>query len=475
MKNFIFILVILIIFSLVIVFQVKKNDILKINKSNFQIYENQKPTFIENSNEIYVLFNEKSQKYHKIDCEYAKIAHNFKRISLKEAQKLGTPCKICFSKSQNSICYKNLYFIQDAMEFVSINPKLYLKPSYTRVTPVNQLLLKSINEAKNTIDIAMYEFDNDKMIINALKNAQNRGVKIRIIVDNSPNKDDFNQKNEKIGDFFELKTDKNCEANAIMHNKFLIVDNNTVITGSTNITHNDMSGFNCNNLIKIRSISLARAYEEQFEDMFNGHFHRQKTADSSYKIPFGKNKIWVYFSPQAKIIDNALIPQILNAKKSIYIPIFFLTEDNFVNALMSAHKRGVAIKIILDATAGRNPSTKHEKLRKAGIKVKVENWAGKMHQKAMIVDDTVIIGSMNFSNSGNLKNDENCLIIKNIALANQYQKHFLELYNSIPDKCLYQNPAPEGADSPGSCSDGIDNDYNGLIDAKDKKCQNYKQ
>lgn len=477
MKNFIFILVILIIFSLNIFFEIKKDVILiNWNKPKVQVFLHSNKTFKKNSAEIYVLFNEKSQKYHMPGCIYAKPGYHFKRLPLSEAKKLGTSCRVCFKESQKNIYYQNFHFLKDSIEFISINPKLYSKPHPARITPINQLVIESINAANHSIDIAMYELDNQKMIINALKNAQNRGVKIRIVADNSPSRPDFNQKNEKLGEFFDLKTDRDCEANFIMHNKFLIIDQNTVILGSSNITNNDMSGFNGNNLLKIRSVPLAQAYEEQFEEMFdNGRFHNKKIAQSYYDIPFDQSKIKVYFSPQAKIIENALIPEILDAKKRIYIPIFFLTEENFTNALISAHRRGVEIKVILDATAGRNPKSRHESLRKAGIKVKVENWPGKMHQKTMIIDNNLIIGSMNFSKSGNLKNDENCVIIKNISLANQYQKHFLELYNSIPDKWLYKNPAAEGYDSPGSCFDGVDNDYNGLIDAKDKKCQGVKQ
>ncbi len=45
-----------------------------------------------------------------------------------------------------------------------------------------------------------------------------------------------------------------------------------------------------------------------------------------------------------------------------------------------------------------------------------------MHSKSMIVDDEyVLIGSMNFSYSGENRNDENLIVIKDIQMAKFYK------------------------------------------------------
>ena len=111
-------------------------------------------------------------------------------------------------------------------------------------------------------------------------------------------------------------------------------------------------------------------------------------------------------------------------------------------------------------------------LRQNKIPVKTENYAGKLHSKSMIIDDKyVITGSMNFSNSGENKNDENVLIIENPKLAKEYKEFFTYLWSKIPDIYLTQNARAESKDSIGSCTDGIDNDFDGLIDAKDPGCR----
>ena len=75
---------------------------------------------------------------------------------------------------------------------------------------------------------------------------------------------------------------------------------------------------------------------------------------------------------------------------------------------------------------------------------------------------------MNFSKSGENKNDENCLIIESERFAKYYSEFFEYLWNKIPYK---QYVRAEGKDSIGSCSDGVDNNYDGKIDMEDAACQ----
>ena len=78
---------------------------------------------------------------------------------------------------------------------------------------------------------------------------------------------------------------------------------------------------------------------------------------------------------------------------------------------------------------------------------------------------------MNFSKSGENYNDENLILIKDKNFASAYKQHFLHLWKNIPDKWLYKNPGAESKNSVNSCYDGIDNDYDGKIDAQDTMCR----
>ena len=62
------------------------------------------------------------------------------------------------------------------------------------------------------------------------------------------------------------------------------------------------------------------------------------------------------------------------------------------------------------------------------------------------------------------------IILKNPKAAEFYRKFFLYQWSRIPDKWLKYTPRAEGIDSIGSCTDGIDNNYDGYTDLNDTAC-----
>ena len=364
--------------------------------------------------------------------------------------------------------------------FISKNIKILVSDFTTKLKPDRNCssdmckeILANINSAQKSIDIAIYGYSSTPAIEKAIRNAQNRGVEIRLVYD-------VDNKNQNIyPDTFKfvslIPNSKNDgglkDSNATMHNKFYIFDNQIVITGSANLSHTDMSGFNFNNIVVINSSDVAQIYKAEFEQMYAGKFHSSKS--SSNKLTSGEFAI--YFSPQDKTVENAILPIIQEAKVYIYIPIFVITENRIVEELIQAKKRGVDVRLISDALNASKKYSKIQILRESGIPVKIENYAGKMHAKTMIVDDKeVIIGSMNFSKSGDLKNDENTIVIKNADAAKYLKNYFLYEWNRIPNKWLNGYPRAEGWESIGSCEDEIDNDYDGLIDFDDNGCHKFK-
>lgn len=341
-----------------------------------------------------------------------------------------------------------------------------LKPDRKCSTDICKEILNNINNAQNSIDMAIYGYSSIPEIEQAIKSAQNRGVKIRLVYDlDNKGGNIYENTPEFVNLIKEAQSDKNSkEVSAIMHNKFYIFDNKRIITGSANLSHTDMSGFNSNAIAVINSPEIAQIYKKEFEQMFNGKFHSEKT-------PFTKGEK-IYFSPQDKTITNGVLPLIKNAKNYIYIPAFIVTERRIVEELINAKKRGVDVKIIADALNASNKYSRVKDLREDGILVKIENYAGKLHSKTMIIDDKyLLLGSMNFSYSGENKNDENFIIFENPQAAMFYKDFFLYLWDKIPDKWLTYYPKAEGLDSIGSCTDGVDNDYDGLIDSQDEGCR----
>ncbi len=441
-----------------------------------------------------VILNHHSNKYHTLDCKYGKLAHDAIILPEKQLPKTAKPCNFCHKrklKEKKAFKLKKDYEIFNipnitpppltytqgdiAIYFTDFTHKL--KPDNTCSSTVCKEFVKLVDNSKESIDIAIFGYEDVPKVSNALQNAKNRGVKIRFVYDENYNTDKtYYSANNIIKNIAEVSKSDRCESitnsNYLMHNKFIIFDNKTVYTGSMNFSKNGLSGYDQNDVAVIQSKEIANLYEEEFEQMLEGYFHKTKTRhDISNRFQLGNSIVEVYFSPQDKS-SNRIIEIIKDSSKSIYIPAFLITHSGIANELIKAHNRGVDVKIIIDANNIYIKNSKHQILRKSGIPLKVENYAGKLHSKTMIIDGKyIILGSMNFSNSGENKNDENLLIIENGKLAQSYREFFKYLWAMIPNKYLKYNPKPESKESIGSCSDGVDNNFNGKIDKQEEFCK----
>lgn len=431
-----------------------------------------------------VILNHKSYKYHKLDCEYGLLTSDYTIIPQKQLPKDANPCKFCHvkKKSDKKDVLPNIpkppSLISDGdVELLLTDLTTKLAPDKNCESSACLAILNEINNSKDSIDMAIYGWENIQKLYNALISAKGRGVKLRVVYDASsvPEKEYYKDTrdlvrlaNESNSDF---KSGQPTFSDMLMHNKFLIFDNKTVITGSMNLSSTGLSGFNSNTVLIINSKDAAKLYTAEFEQMLSGKFHNLKTKHNlpnSFQI--GASKISIYFSPYDKAMQF-VVPIIDQAKNYIYLPTFLITHKDLTDALIRAKHRGVDIKIIIDANNTSTRNTKHALLRQNGVLLKTENYAGKMHSKSIIIDDKyVIAGSMNFSNSGENKNDENMVIIENPKLAKFYKEFFLYLWAKIPDKWLTRNARAEGKDSLGSCEDGIDNNFDGKIDSADAGC-----
>lgn len=437
-----------------------------------------------------VIFNHHSNKYHTLDCEFGKQAHDFIIIPEKQLPPDAKPCKYChlqynaknkFKKHINFNTQEISNFKQPVLTVTEGDISLYhtdftkqLKPDSKCNSNVCKIFVKHIQNSKKSIDIAIYGYEDNPTITKALKDAKTRGVRIRFIYDEAVNPGNtFYKGNNIIAQIADVsKSDRYCDGAKLMHNKFIIFDNYTVFTGSMNFSPAGLSGYDVNNVIIINSDDISKLYTDEFEQMLSGKFHNAKQKHiTNNKFRLGESVIEVYFSPQYKQVDR--IVQIINgAKKNIYAPTYLITHKNIANALINARNRGIDVKMILDANSATTQNSKNTLLRDSNVAIKLENYAGKLHSKALIIDESyIILGSMNFSNSGENKNDENTVIIQNHHLATNYKNFFNYLWDVIPDKYLKFNPYAESKDSIGSCTDGVDNNFNGKTDFEEELCK----
>lgn len=119
-----------------------------------------------------------------------------------------------------------------------------------------EAVIREVGVAKTTIRVFAYSFTS-RPIAQALAAAKGRGVDVKAVLDGS-NADDRNSA-------MSVLTEAGCQVlldttHAIMHNKVIVVDGSTVMTGSFNFTAAGEAR-NAENLLVMRDPSLAAKYE----------------------------------------------------------------------------------------------------------------------------------------------------------------------------------------------------------------------
>jgi phosphatidylserine/phosphatidylglycerophosphate/cardiolipin synthase-like enzyme len=370
------------------------------------------------------------------------------------------------------------------------------------------VMIQEIAQAQSTIDVAVQELRLPE-IAKALIKSHRSGVKVRVIVDNKYSRPlseldsreigKLNQRDRKSYEEFVRLVDTNQDGNlsqqeidrgdalimlrnssvpiiddtadrskgsGLMHHKFVVIDDRTVVTGSANFTlsgiHGDFSNpetrGNANHLLVIRNPQLARIFTEEFDYMWEDKlFGLAKPKRSSQTVVWENTETTVYFSPTSptqgwNASGNGLIGQaIADSTSSLDLALFVFSEQKLADILQKKSQKGVTIRAVFDpefaflyysealdmlgvALSNRcqyesqnNPWSKP--INSVGIPQLATG--DKLHHKFTLIDNQKIItGSQNWSTAANNTNDETVLIIDNMTVANHFKQEFEYLYNS---------------------------------------------
>lgn len=368
------------------------------------------------------------------------------------------------------------------------------------------VIIDGIEQAEYSIDVAVQELQLPG-IASALSEKAKKGIKIRVILDNKYSKavSDFSpleidklpaRERDRYQQYFQLididnsgfltereinnrdalvilrnanipiidDTADGSKGSGLMHHKFVIIDSETVITGSTNFTlsgiHGDLGNINTkgnvNHLVVINNQNLAQIFTEEFNYMWK---EKQFGLDKTFRFPqtviWNNSKVTVQFSPISSKQDwslsgNGLIGQILeNANDSINMALFVFSDQKLADILQEKQQEGVTIKALIDKEfifryysealdmlgvaipnnckyeANNNPWK--NQVKTIGI-ANLPN-GDKLHHKIAVIDnDTVITGSQNWSAAANYSNDETVLIVENEIVTKHFQQEFSNLY-----------------------------------------------
>jgi phosphatidylserine/phosphatidylglycerophosphate/cardiolipin synthase-like enzyme len=288
---------------------------------------------------------------------------------------------------------------------------------------VESALVDSIASADQSIDLALYSFSLPT-IADALIAASVRGVQVRLVME-ADNMDSY-QVNRLLGAGIPIQGDS---SEGLMHNKFVIIDDREVWTGSLNLTITGAQE-DANNLIRLTSPELVIDYSVEFEAMYaNGLFGDQHWPDTPYPLLSIDGTALEAFFPPNDGASSRLIELINEADESVIFLASNFTSDPLSQALLMAQERGVAVSGLMDAdNAVSDTGSDYQLLLDAGIPVMLDKDPGSMHHKVLIIDHAIVVlGSYNYTASAEKRNDENLLIIHSPELAARFLKEYQRL------------------------------------------------
>ena len=316
---------------------------------------------------------------------------------------------------------------------------------------VDDTCIAYISRAKQTIDISIYNFNNEGLssIANALNAAYNRGVAVRIVTDGGTNNSAIPDLVAGIGKIGRPVT------TGIMHNKFMVIDGKStnqndpiVWTGSCNWTDQNVNT-DANNVLFIQDASLAKVYNIEFNEMFgsttttpslaNAKFGPAKSDNTPHELIIGGNRVEVFFSPSDGV-NQQIVNHIATAGSDLEVGTMLITRKVISDAIIARKNAGVTSKVIISNRATSDATVVTDLGTALGNYFREYHEQGLLHSKYMIIDQSntasdpmVWTGSHNWSDAANVSNDENSIVIHNALVSNLYYQDFKKRFDlAIP-------------------------------------------
>jgi len=299
-------------------------------------------------------------------------------------------------------------------------------------TPMESALLTLIDGASTSIDVVLYSL-NRQSVVDALIAAHDRGVTVRVVGDDDAATGPYSSSYQALVNAgITVITD--TDTSKIQHNKFMVFNSQAVWTGSTNFTDTGLT-LNANNTIVITDTTLADIYATEFAEMWAGNFHEDKADNTVHLLDYNGTRLESYFSP-TDLVAFEVWDELAGADETIHFAMFFWTDDLLTDRVVERLGAGVEVYGVWDQLGAANTYSGDEALCDAGARIKVEDFAGKVHHKFAVIDvegsdPTVILGSYNWTSSGAYDNDENTLVIHDRDLARAYYAEWQRLWSAL--------------------------------------------
>lgn len=275
-------------------------------------------------------------------------------------------------------------------------------------------VLHEIDRARCTIDITTYLISDDTTI-DALRRAEDRGVRVRLIHEAAPFGGGVG-----LVEIAEGLEDAGVEVRTgpdrfrFVHAKYLVIDDRVAIVTNQNLTY---SAFESNREFGI--VTTNRRDVATLAALFDADWN-----DTAPPVASGR----LIVSPQNA--RQRLLALIGGAETSIDLYAEVIRDDEIIDALSTAAQRGVRVRVIVNAPEDELDATVGDVLASNGVELRV---AGRLyiHAKAMVIDDrAVVIGSTNPTATSLDRNREVSLLVEDAATVARVEAIFEQDWTS---------------------------------------------
>ena len=266
---------------------------------------------------------------------------------------------------------------------------------------LGKIFYKEIKQAKTHIDLYIYSLT-DPNVVKVLNQAAQKGLQVQVIYDTKTDPRAFRQLDPNI-------TQHPIRSSALMHRKILVIDQQKVWIGSANFTSESLR-MHENLIVGLYNPTLAKMLHKQHFDHFQGSIAEQKLL--FWPLPEKKQEAL-----------SKLLELIASAQTKIEVCMFTFTHKELAQKLIEAHMRGVQVSVTIDKQSSFGASKQvAEKLKLAGIDVRINQGSHIFHHKFMLVDNTtLVLGSANWTKAAFSKNYD-CILLLDPLTKKQQKK-----------------------------------------------------
>lgn len=301
-------------------------------------------------------------------------------------------------------------------------------PEEERRGGLDERIAADLATAQTRVDVAAYDLD-APAIVEALIGLEKRGVPVRIVTDTD--NEDLPSIRRLRRNGLSVVTD---DRSGLMHNKFIIIDDRILWTGSMNLTTNGVY-CNNNNFVRFENVSpLIENYRTEMDEMYNERlFGPTSPVNTPYPtIIYAGVEMQNIFVPEESAA-LVIAREVARAQEEVLIMAFSFTSEPIGEALLGRASSGVRVRGIFETTGSETAFSYYTKLQEAGypsVDVRQDTNPRIMHHKVIVIDRrTVIFGSYNFTDNADRRNDENVLIVHDAAFAAPFLAEFERLWN----------------------------------------------